>query len=182
MLRTVTAEEAAARLIAITALDERVRRLQAAVTAQLRDLTVPGTTLRPANDGKPMGVVTHKPGPRKAIVVNAEAFAWWVREHYPGQVQLVPAAQNNTHHEGPLNMALEVRRELKDQVLALSEEAGEPAGPGGESGADAPAGIRVEQQPGEIVARPFTDAITQRLVTTLLEELLVSGPSELPNA
>jgi len=178
----VTAEEAAARLVAITALDQRVRGLRAAVKAQLRDLTAPGTTLTPSIDGTPVGVVTHKPGPRKAIVVNAEAFAWWVREHYPGQVQLVPAAHNDTHPEGQLNMALEVRPELQDQVLALSEEAGEPAGPGGESGDDAPAGIRVEQQPGEIVARPITDAITDRLVTTLLEELLVNGPSELRNA
>ena len=105
MLRTVTAEEAAARLVAVAALDQRVRGLSAAVKAQLRDLTAPGTTVRPSIDGKPVGVVTHKPGPRKAIVADAEAFAWWVREHYPGQVQLVPAAQHNPHHEGPLNMA-----------------------------------------------------------------------------
>jgi hypothetical protein len=118
----------------------------------------PGNTIRPPMlDGKPAGAVTYSIGSVAAEVVDPEAFAGWVLKRYPTATRL----------------RVEVAEWFTAQVIAGSEAAGVPIGPGGETGEDAPPGVRVGERAGSIGARPDRkrSAVLWAEIRTLTHEL-----------
>jgi hypothetical protein len=130
----------ARQLLLLGALERRVKDGKAAVSAALKKAGLePGTTLRPLlADDRPAGNVQYTVPGTKALVADEKAFADWVQATYPANVELV----------------VTVRPAFADVILALSQDAGQPVGPGGEVGDHAPAGIRVGQTPPQIRAVP----------------------------
>jgi hypothetical protein len=148
------------RLLLLKALEKRVNYELGEAKRQLRLAGFrPGNTERPPlSDGRPAGAIAYSVGTLGATVTDPEAFAKWAGKHYPTATRL----------------EVVVAEWFTAQVIAGSEAAGVPIGPGGEVGEDAPPGITVKQRAGSISARPDpkrSDALWAdiRILTTELK-------------
>src|SRR6478609_9486154 len=120
----------ASRLLLLSVLQGKVREAIDAARKEMGQLILPGTMLRPTlDDGTPVGSVSLPLGGTKASVNDPDALARWVGKHYPTEVQLKTV----------------VAEAFQAKVLAMSEAAGQPCGPGGEIAPNAPAGVTVVQ-------------------------------------
>jgi hypothetical protein len=132
-------DELARRLLLLAALDKRVKSAIDEAKAKLRRMIGPGTTVRPTlSDGGPAGYAAYTVAAIQAMVSDEKAFAAWVQRRYPTECELV----------------VKVRDGFRDKVLEVSEAAGVPLGPGGETAEDAPAGVRVLNTAGTLRAVP----------------------------
>lgn len=121
----------ARRLILLRSLERKVTELKATLADELRHAGLePGTTLRPPladGDERRAGAVSFTAPQAKAAVTDEKAFASWVQEHYPANVEL----------------EVVVRPAFTKAVLDMSSTAGQPVGPNGEAGPDSPRGVMV---------------------------------------
>ena len=153
-------DQIARQVLLLTALAGRVLEERDRLKAELG--MAPGARLKPLlSDGSAAGSVSRTVAGIKAQVGNPEAFAAWVAKRYPTEVYLPPMA---------------VRDAFTKRVLAASEAAGVPLGPGGETAEDAPAGVRILNTPGVMRVSPDKDNAAGlwaeiRRGTTILEEL-----------
>jgi hypothetical protein len=134
-------EQTAKRVLLLTALANRVLEERDRLKAELA--LAPGSRLKPTlADGSAAGSVLRTVAGVKAQVGDPKAFAAWVAKRYPGEVYLPPMA---------------VREAFAKRVLEVSEAAGVPLGPGGETAEDAPAGVRILNTPGVVRISPDKD-------------------------